>query len=296
MMRIKRLYWRYERHKEAVAKKKWQHANNPEGVSRPVFLAGCARSGTTMTAKALDKSLEVDFYSDGNPRAFNKWYLRDFYTIHKLIEGSYSRVLLFHTNNELFRLHHLLEQYPGAKAIVVFRHYADVVNSTLRNEWRYVKGQVVFNLKLFKRLFEDGRYEPLFDYLDDMSGTPLKLDPGNWTRSTNPAPMLDSPLGEAVCYAVHWLLCARFVMDHNLVNDERVILVNYGKTVNAPEVYLRKICDFIGVEYHSYMVNGIHAKSVRKHKPPDLPKRLEEQCRILYDKLIQFESMQVDVD
>lgn len=237
MILIKRLYWKYLSRKEAIDKKNWQRVNNPERLNRPVFLSGCYRSGTTIVSKTLARSPEVDFYSDGNHKAFNKYYLRDFYTIHKLIEHSYSQILLFQTNNEFYHLCYLLDQYPGAKAIIVFRHYADIVNSTLRNEWKWVKGQVVFNLKLFRLLFQDGRYEQLFDYLDDNGPSQLRLDPGTWTKFTNPSPVLDGLSGESVCYAVHWLLSARLAIDNNMVNDERVILVSYEKMVNTPSLF-----------------------------------------------------------
>lgn len=235
----------------------------------------------------------MDFYSDGNHKAFNKYYLRDFYTIHKLIEHSYSRVLLFQTNNEFYHLRHLLDQYPGAKAIIVFRHYADVVNSTLRNEWKWVKGQVVFNLRLFKLLFENGGHQSFFDYLDDNRESQLTLDPGNWTRLTNPSSMLDGLFGESVYYAVHWLLSAKFALDNNLVNDERVILVSYEKMVTTPEVYLKKICQFLGLDYHSYMISGIHSKSVGKNKPVDLPGSLDAACKDTFDELCNFENMRM---
>lgn len=292
MLWLKKLYWKFVTYRRQRVKESWQRAHNPSQHSIPVFLGGCYRSGTTITARSLAKSREIDFYSDGDSSAFNQWYLRDFYTVYSLIQESYARVVLFQPNNEFLRLHHLLEQYPAARAIIVFRHFQDVVNSTLRNEWRFVKGQIIYNLALLKHLFTQSVYQEALEPITETLETHPTLQPGEWAHSMNLKTVFQDRQTEALYYAVYWLICARFVEEQGLYANDRVMLVNYENFVAAPVQYLAKVCSFLDIQFQDDLAEDIHAQSVGKYTHVLLPKNTANLCAQAYKKLYQREQQQ----
>jgi hypothetical protein len=104
----------------------------PDGRSSPVFLVGCGRSGTNMVSRNLAKSPEIELFNEDNPAAFTKYRLHDERTIQRLIDRSNTPVVLFKPILDTHMSARWLELFPNTKILFLFRHFYDVVNSSLR--------------------------------------------------------------------------------------------------------------------------------------------------------------------
>ncbi|VAW31168.1 hypothetical protein MNBD_CHLOROFLEXI01-4666, partial [hydrothermal vent metagenome] len=90
MMRekIRSVQYRLQKKQDEVKKTALRRRHNPEGVSVPVFLVGCGRSGTSMFIWQLEKSWQIELYNEDHPAAFDVYRLRDYDVIEELIEKS----------------------------------------------------------------------------------------------------------------------------------------------------------------------------------------------------------------
>jgi hypothetical protein len=72
-----------------------QRLRNPSGDSRPVFLVGAGRSGTSMIVRHLARTWQVALFNEDDPAAFRDYHLRDFAEVRELISRSRAPITLF---------------------------------------------------------------------------------------------------------------------------------------------------------------------------------------------------------
>ena len=73
--------------------------------------------------------------------------------------------------------------------------------------------------------------------------------------------------------------------DLGLAKHDRVKLIHYEALVQEPEMYMREITSFVGIEFEKRMVEGIFDTSVGKHDPPLLTTLIREECETTYRRL-----------
>ncbi|NOR79408.1 MAG: hypothetical protein GQ529_01030 [Methyloprofundus sp.] len=66
--------------------------------------------------------------------------------------------------------------------------------------------------------------------------------------------------------------------DQKFENNEQVLLISYEALVKQPEIQVKKICHFMGIEYHSQMIKGIFSSSINRRKQPDIDPKIRELC------------------
>ena len=241
---------------------------NPEGTSVPIFLVGCGRSGTSMFIWQLDKSWQIKLYNEDHPAAFDEYRLRDFSVVARLTEESIAPFTLFKPILDTVQTMELLERFPGSKAIFAFRHYTDVINSSLKkfgtyNRLNHVKGWINEDFAEF-----------------DVCPPPevsKKIVRDLWQDDLSPE--------EGA--ALYWLFYNRLYYDLGLHDDPRTILIRYETLVTEPREQFVKVIAFLEAEFEEKMVEGVHARSINKNEPPPLRPAIMEACEALYEQMSQ---------
>ncbi len=254
-----------------AAEKEWrkhlrQRLQNPSGKSRPIFLVGCGRSGTSMLVYHLARSWQVELYNEDHPAAFERWRLRDLPVLDSLLERSYAPFVLFKPILDTHRTLLLLARFPDAKVLFTFRHYTDVIHSSL------------------KRFGTENRINHVRGWMNEDFAEFATAPPPQETRAFirslwNPAL---SPESGA---ALYWLFYNRLYFDLGLKGDARVKLVRYESVVANPKPEFQDLCRFLGIPFESQMVEGIFASSVKQAEPPNLDPAVRQACDALWQQL-----------
>jgi len=262
---------RAEWYRFQAAEKEWrkrlrQRLQNPSGKSRPVFLVGCGRSGTSMLVYHLARSWRVELYNEDHPAAFERWRLRDLSVLDSLLEQSYAPLVLFKPILDTHRTRLLLARFPEAKVIFAFRHYTDVINSSLKrfgieNRINHVRGWMNE------------------DFAEFATAPPPPKTQAFIRSLWNPAL---SPESGA---ALYWLFYNRLYFDLGLKQEARVKLVRYESVVANSQPEFQALCQFLGIPFEPQMVEGIFASSVKQAELPNLDPAVRRACDALWQQL-----------
>ena len=254
---------------------------NPSGNSRPVFLVGAGRSGTSMIVRRLARSWRVEFYNENNPAAFDYYRLRSTDVVHSLIDDSLAPIVLFKPIKDTPRTRSLLSKFPDARVIFTFRHFDDVVNSDRRKFYNEA-GEINHP----KHNLPKDRRTPVVRWMDsdfdEFADEPPPESTREWMRSRwSPDLNLESNI------ALHWLFMNRMYFDLGLDRDERVELAQYEEIVSAPDHAFQAICEFIGLPYHTRISDGVFSTSVQRHPPPTLDPGIRSDCEALWQRMCE---------
>jgi hypothetical protein len=268
-IRLHNLRRKASQQKTALYKQLRQHWHNPgKPGSRPAFLLGCGRSGTSMLVLQLGRSWQIDVYNESNPAAFDHWRLRPLPVIREIVGRSRASFTLFKPILDTYRACLLLDNFPEAKILFAFRHYDDVVNSSLKkfgvnNRITHVNAWVGEDFAEFADLRPPAETEAFI--------------------RTHWQPGLSPESGAAL----YWLFQNRLFFDLGLVADRRVRLVCYESVVNHPATELTAICDFLQIRFEPAMAAGIFASSVQHAPAPAIAEHLRQTCDAMWQQLCQ---------
>lgn len=245
----------------------WQQWHNPSGKTSPVFLVGCGRSGSTMLLFQLSKSWQVDGFNENHPTAFQKFRLQDLAVIDTLVQKSRARVAMFKPVLDTYRTATFLSRYPTTRVLFIFRHYDDVINSSMKkfgddNRLNHVRAWVNEDFCEFALVPPPAQSQAYVHSL--------------WQPSLTPASGA----------AIYWLFQNRLFYDLGLHEHERVRLVSYEHLVSSPQDSFAAICDFLGIRFQSYMASGVFASSINKRQPrADVEAGIRSECEALWQRL-----------
>ncbi|HZD56300.1 MAG TPA: sulfotransferase domain-containing protein [Anaerolineales bacterium] len=240
--------------------------HNPSRTSTPVFIVGCGRSGTSMLLKQLGKSWKVEYFNENHPEAFDNWRLKDLGSIDMLIRATSAPIVIFKPILNTSQANDFLSFYPSAKILFCFRHYDDVINSSIKK----------FGLE--NRIGHVRSW--IFNDFAEFSFAP----PPNETKSLISSrwrPSLSPESGAAL----YWLFYNRLYFDLGLSGDNRVRLVQYEKVVANPAEGFASVCEFLGMGLETSMLEGIFSSSVRRDNPPDIDPAIRMDCEALWQRL-----------
>ena len=257
----------------------WQRGHIPVRKSTPAFLVGNGRSGTSMIVRQLAKSWQVKLYNEGDPEAFENWFLRDFAVIEKLTRRSAAPLTLFKPIKDTYRTHQLLNAFTAAKVLFAFRHYDDVVNSARKKFFdgeghpRSPDGRPPrFEFPPAARWISD-------DFQEFSAAPPPEATRASLRRLWNPALNLESNI------ALHWLFLNRLFFDQGLDLHPRVRLIHYEKLVTLPTQEFRGILAFLNLTFDSRVLDGVFSTSVQRDQPPPLDPLVRENCEQVWRRL-----------
>ena len=254
--------------KWAIYRQLHQRWHNAGKRSRPAFLLGCGRSGTSMLVLHLGRTWQIDLYNENNPAAFDHWRLQPLPVIQEIVGRSHAPITLFKPILDTYRASLLLECFPEAKILFAFRHYDDVVNSSLKkfgvnNRINHV------NAWVNEEFAEFGDWQPPAETKAFVCAL--------WRPGLSPESGA----------ALYWLFQNRLFFDLALASDERARLVRYESVVSNPAAELAAICDFLGIRYEPVMAADIFASSVRQAPAPAIDEQLRQACEEMWQRLCQ---------
>jgi hypothetical protein len=228
-----------------------------------VFIAGCQRSGTSMIHHLfrLDWDSitfdEVSSLSSLDPEGLRFDPLPE---VRARIEAARAPLVLAKPLVESQNLINLLNEFPGSRAVWMYRHYQDVARS---------------NVKFFG--LDNGHR----DLAPILAG-----DKADWRaehlaeEDVQKIRGLYSPdLGSYDAAALFWYARNSLFFSRGLVDDDRVLLCRYGDLVTRPGEIMKEIYGFIGRPWPGDRILGdVFTGSKGKGKDIELAPRIREIC------------------
>lgn len=236
--------------------------------SRPLFVAGCQRSGTTMVLKVLDAAPECRVYHEDNREAFDEDFrLRDEATIRRLVVESPEPVVVFKPLQDSQHTPRLLDTSEDARAIWLYRHYRGAVGSALR-KWGDIHRELVVGVANGRR--ENTGEPALAEGLTD--GGREMLDT-----------FADGDLSPADGSLLHW--CVRNLIYFEFAEDPRITPVSYEELVSNPVDGFGRVFRFAGSPFEEEYVRDVSDDRLGAYRHVRFDPELEERAEHLYGKL-----------
>lgn len=244
----------------------WQRAHNPSGRTRPVFVVGCGRSGTSMMLHHLARSWEVDAFNENHPAAFVKYRLRPLHEIEKVIERSYAKVALFKPVLCTPHSREYLNRFPNTRLIFVYRHYNDVVNSSI------------------KKFGAADRLIHVNTWMEDDFAEFAPIAPPAATKAAV-RELWKPDLSPESAAALYWFFYNALYFDLGLDQEERARLKGYESLVANAVQGIQEACSFFGISFEPIMVEGIFTSSIGRDNSPPLDEAIQSACDALWEQL-----------
>lgn len=250
----------------------------PAGTSRPAFLVGNGRSGTSMLVHRLERSPQVRLYNEDHPDAFEDFHLREFEAIRELVAGSPAAVTLFKPIKDTYLTAALLAAFPHSQVLFLYRHFDDVINSARRFFFERRARRTGQSL--------ESMVPPVDIWMATDFGPYAAAPPPRVTR-TCIRDLWRQDLNLESKIALHWLFQNSLYFDLGLHEHRRVRLVNYEAMIRNPEPVMGQICSFLQIGYQPDMITGLHASSIGRRPAPQLDDRIRLACAGLHQQLQQ---------
>lgn len=233
-----------------------------------VLVPGVQRSGTNMMMDVLEQSLETQVFHETDSRAFDGYYLRP---LPRLLELRAKCRAPFFVLKALLDSHmtaELMSYLAPAKAIWVYRHFDDMVNSNLRS-W-------------------PGGRNQLEDLMEDPYKTGYRARGMTAQTLATVRAHYCPALSDASAIALFWCYRNQLFFDQGLDRDGRVLLLRYEDIVTRPQPTIADMCRFLGLAYSARMGAQIHARSIAKRPPSDIDPAIRALCA---DMMARFDSV-----
>ncbi len=245
---------------------------NPAGIDQTiVFVAGCQRSGTTMTSKIFEADPgafvfhEMSSLSSGDKEERLRFNELD--NVDRQIRWTRAPLVVAKPLVESARLTELLERFPNATVLWMIRDFRDVASSNIVR-WGEQNG------------------------FDDLAPI-LARDQSNWRALNLSDETLDlvaelhaDGLSPADAASLFWYTRNTLLFDQGLESSERVYLQRYAELVTEPDAAMRPFYAHIGVGYPTRPItSAIRTSSVGKGSNIELSPRIELLCDEMLSRL-----------
>lgn len=270
---------------------------------QPIFLIGAARSGTKILRDTISTHPEIEKIGyDINFiwKRYNEDIPHDELEVHhvkpkfiRFIRGYFkSKVkdknfLIEKTVGNTLRIPFLLEVFPEAKFIILYRDGRDVVESVIR-QW----GVAPDNKYLFKKLVSVPFLQVmpfLFQYGVDTLKIKLGLSPREkyiWgVRHKNWEKDLESDSLLEFC-SKQWNYCVQAILQNkNKIKDHNKIEIYYEDLVKQPSIEFGKIAEFLNLNVDDFNYSNIKNSNIGKSKSKMSEDEYKELNTYLEDNL-----------
>ncbi len=256
--RIRRGVWR-------TGKSLRQHLL-PHPVAQHVFVAGMQRSGTNLLMDVLDANVGTQVFHETDPRAFERYEMRDLAVIQQLVQACPAPVFVIKALCELDRIKVLMETFSPAKTLWAVRDWRDSVSSAIKSFSGFV---------LQWHRLANG-------YANDWRGRGMSLA----TRELL-AGLYHADASEAEGAAVMWFYRNVLFFEQQLAANENVLVVFYEDLVQHPMREVAAVYEFLGLQgFNGGIARRIHARSVKHRSPPDISPAVVALCDELLERFV----------
>jgi hypothetical protein len=228
--------------------------------TRAIFVVGSQRSGTRLPLQLFDQSPAVMTYSEGAEPYFDGVLLRPLPVVERLLERSPFPVVVLKPICETHRVIELLDRFPGSRAIWIFRHYRDAVNSASA-KWKSGREAI--------RQLATG-----------------ECDPTNWRAGGLTAAKLETvrrlyrdDLSLHAANAIMWYLRNDLFFELGAASRQDVLLVSYEDLVTEPGPSHHRLFTFANVARPESSAGEVYESSVAKRPFPEIPGAITALCQ-----------------
>lgn len=262
--------------------KRWRLRRANQETRVAVFISGCQRSGTKMLLRTLDQSPQVwthdhrrrDLAYRGGPdpayqisAAGSMARLAPIETLSELTHCRQAPVVAFHSLADSQWMDRILRSLPEARAIWIYRRYADVANSAVQL-WGDHQLDLVrrFRRREFDRLHWRGENisPEALEHLDACYRDDLTPQEGA---------------------ALMWYLRNQLLFQTSLHDSERVLLVQYEDLVIDPQTYAPRVFQFLDLPFEPRYVAHIFSRSTGKSHEESFSPGVRNLCDDLLSRL-----------
>lgn len=230
----------------------------PRPVTQYVLVAGMQRSGTNLLMDILDANADTQVFHETDPRAFERYEMRDLAVIRQLAGQCPAPVFVIKALCELDRIKVLMDTFTPAKTLWAVRDWRDSVNSAIKSF---------------------GNFVPQWHRL-------AHGDASDWRgRGMSPATrellaaLYHPDASEAEGAAIMWFYRNALFFEQQLAADPRVRVVFYEDMVRHPLREVAAVYDFLGLQgLNRRVVERVHAHSVKHRSPPDIAPAVMALC------------------
>lgn len=234
--------------------------------STPVFVCGEMRSGTNMLTNCLDSCWRTAAFNESDDDAFTGYALKSNEVISGLVKSSKASHVVFKSIADSSRASELIELFPQAKIIWIFRDYQDVVNSAMKKWTEHNK------------------------YLSYVLHEPEKA---GWRSQNLPESLLetirlhfDRGISDTSARALIWYVRNSMFFEQELARYENVLLVRYEKLAREPGQEFERIFRFLELPLRDSYYDRVSTRSIRRDSTPQIDDAIREICDQLQTKLI----------
>jgi len=243
-----------------------QPIRNPSRDSIAAFFVGSGRSGTDVVVGSLGESVDAKLVNEDNPEGFENWRLREWDVIEDLVGKSFARVVLFKPIVQTWQVREMMGHFDDSRAVFIARGWPDSVNS-------------------IARFFGEGVRRAVSSWVatDFEKVSALGVSPSiqatvreNW----------DPEISVHDSAAIYWYVYNAAYRSLNLDRDPRVLLTFYEDVVREPEAEFRRICEHLGLAYHSRMIRDVGLPSTNVKTEPPVSAELRNRCEEVWQDLL----------
>lgn len=227
--------------------------------SKPIFVLGSQRSGTTMLMYAFHRhpyTLVLDEHR-GN-EVYKDHRFRSFEIVQKVIDEATFPSVCFKPICDSHLFEDLHNAFPNAHFIWAYRSFGDVANSSLRKFDAPTRAvRLVCTDRPGGGWFQEGVSPEIAKVL----------------RGVYRPDLSDFDL---VCLS--WWARNQIVIGSSLINAPNVTLVQYETLVSHPDAVLRWLFHRMGIEYRTRVASRITPQSIGRYAEPNMDVRVREIC------------------
>ena len=246
----------------------WRATNDSRPNAVPVFVVGIQRSGTDMLVMAFKECPEAEVHNEAmDTRAFSQFALRNDAVIRSIVESSRHRIVVFKSLLDAHRIVPLMTELgtPGkGRSIWIYRSMEGRVRSTLAR-WPDNNRRVLEEIAAGQDRWEARGLTP------ELLALVRGLDFERLSRES--------------ATALVWYLRNSLYFNLGLDRREDVALVSYERVLGEPRRLIQHLCDFVGVEFNSRMIDSISPRPPAMHERLQIDKQIELLCAGLYERL-----------
>lgn len=235
--------------------------------TRLVFVVGSQRSGTRVPIEAMDLAPQIATFTEGSSPYFRGVLLEPLDQVEQLVARSPAPVVALKPICETHRVIELLDRFPGSRAVWIFRHYRDAVNSS-STKWRSGREAV--------RRLAAGETRAAGWRAGGLSQAKLELVTRLYRE--------DMSLHEA--NAVMWYLRNGLFFDLGASARPDVLLVRYEDLVAHPRERFAELFRFIGLPVPEGIDAAVRRPEGGDRTFPEISPEIRDICDRLHERLL----------
>lgn len=245
---------------------RWRTLDRP----KVLLIVGCQRSGTTLMARLFDEDRDCRVFNEysalssvGNGRI----RLNPLPDVAAVLSRVPAPLVVAKPLVETQRVRTLLNYFPNAKALFMYRRYTDVASSDLR---KFGQRNAIENIR------------PI------ATGNTHNWRSAGATQAVRDqiARFFSDTMNPNDAAALFWYARNQLYFDLELAKHSDALLCRYEHLVAEPALVMRRIYDFVGVPCPDLShTQQVHSASVTKGKNLELLPEVRQMCEQLQARL-----------